>query len=307
MDSFIPFTHQQPKMLIGSCFSDEIGRILAQNGFDCLCNPGGTLFHPLAIACLLNWALDEPSPLRHFQRHDVFLSWDLSGTFYAMSATAFEQKTNALHQNLRNYLQRSSHLIITFGTSWAYFLPEDQQLVANCHKAPAKTFRKELTEEAVMKVEWLRLVERLAAQNPQQRLIFTVSPVRHIKDGLIENNRSKARLLLLTEHLSTLPNCTYFESYELVIDVLRDHIYFKEDGVHPNQKAINEVWELFQSQMLDQKTQQLLKEWAAIQKSKSHRLLYPESIQAKQLQSELIEKERVFLKKHPFFKDSTPA
>jgi hypothetical protein len=301
------FDHHQPKLLIGSCFSDEIGSLLQQNGFDCLVNPGGTLFHPLAISRLLNWALDDFTPLRILQRQDVFLSWDLSGTFYALSEAAFATKVAELHASLQYYLKQSSHLVLTFGTAWAYVLNTDQQLVANCHKAPANNFTKELSDLSQLQAEWTLLVARLAQFNPALALVFTVSPVRHLKDGLIENSRSKARLHLLLEALCVHPNCRYFAAYELIMDDLRDYAFFKADGVHPNQKAIAAVWLLFAQQMFDPTTKALVEEWEALQKSKAHRILYPESREGQQLQRKIVEKERDFFSKYPQFKGSTPA
>ncbi|MEY4805289.1 MAG: hypothetical protein RL331_1815 [Bacteroidota bacterium] len=301
------FDHHQPKLLIGSCFSDEIGSLLQQNGFDCLVNPGGTLFHPLAIANLLNWALDKPAPLRSFQRQDVFLSWDLSGTFYALSEADFATKTAELHASLHYYLKKSSHLVLTFGTAWAYHLKADQQIVANCHKAPATSFQKHLTALSVLQATWAQLLERLYAFRPELKLIFTVSPVRHSKDGLVENNRSKARLHLLVEALCAQPNSHYFAAYELVLDELRDYTFFKADGVHPNQNAIAAVWQLFAQQIFDTTTKALVEEWEALQKSKAHRILYPESREGQQLKRKLLEKESAFFNQYPQFKGSTPA
>lgn len=302
-----PFAYQKPKLLIGSCFSEEIGSLLQHNGFDCLVNPGGTLFHPLAIAKLLNWALDQPAPLRILQRDDIFLSWDLSGTFYALSAQDFDQKVNALHRDLRHYLQHASHLLLTFGTAWVYELKSDAQIVANCHKAPAADFNKHLSDLTTLKDTWLLLIERLRNFNPDLAVVFTVSPVRHLKDGLIENTRSKARLHLLVEALCVEPKCHYFEAYEIVLDQLRDYTFFKADGVHPNPKAIGEVWAQFQEKYLDPATKKILEEWRALQKSKAHKILYPDSKEAQRLQKEIEKRTTEFLRRHPDFLVPTPA
>jgi hypothetical protein len=307
MNMPIAFAYQQPKVLLGSCFSEEIGSLLQQNGFDCLVNPGGTLFHPLALANLLHWALDEPAPLRILQRDDIFLSWDLSGTFYALSAQDFDQKVKALHHNLRHYLQHASHLLLTFGTAWVYALKSDGRIVANCHKQPATEFAKKLTDLNDLQHSWEQLLDKLKAFNPRLELIFTVSPVRHLKDGLIENTRSKARLHLLVEALCEVPNCHYFEAYEIVLDQLRDYAYFKDDTVHPNQKAIGVVWAQFQEKYLDPSTIQILDEWRTLQKSKAHKLLYPESKEAKRLKEEMTKRTAEFFRKYPDFLDTTPA
>ena len=303
-----PFEHQKPKLLIGSCFSEEIGSLLKQNGFDCLVNPGGTIFHPLAISKLILWALNEQfTPLRTYQRNDIFLSWDLSGTFYAMSAEALSEKTRLLHQELRAQLQKSSHLLLTFGSTWAYTLSSNHQLVANCHKAPKSNFTKEITELQELQTQWLGLLDKLKRFNPNLQVVLTISPVRHLKDGLVDNNRSKARLHLLVETLCEKANCFYFEAYELVTDLLRDYTFFKEDGAHPNQKAIAVVWEHFQQRFLEASTRTLLEEWSALQKSKAHHILYPESKEARQLQVDLEKRTADFFRRYPDFLDATPA
>ena len=298
-------THEQPLLLIGSCFSEEIGSLLQTNGFQCLVNPGGTIYHPLALVKILEWALDEPKPLRTHVREDIYLSWDLSGTFYALSAPVFEEKTKMLHQDIRNYLLHASHLLITFGTAWAYELKSDGHIVANCHKQPGSQFDKKLTDLDDLQHTWEQLIDKLKAFNPRLELIFTVSPVRHLKDGIVENTRSKARLHLLTEKLCERANCTYFEAYEIVQDQLRDYSYFKEDGAHPNSKAIAVVWRIFQEQFIHNATKQSIEEWTALQQLKAHRILYPESKEAKKLKFQILEKETEFFNKYPQFKDST--
>lgn len=308
MNKIKPISLGQHLTLIGSCFSDEIGSLLQANGFNVSVNPGGTLFHPLAISNLLNWALHEQfTPLRTHQRNDIFLSWDVSGTFYAMSEEALLEKSRLLYQDLRAQLQQSSHLLLTFGSSWAYTLSTDQRIVANCHKAPKSNFIKAITDLQELQTQWLDLLEQLKRFNPNLQVIFTISPVRHLKDGLVENNRSKARLHLLVETLCSTANCFYFEAYELVTDQLRDYIYFKEDGAHPNQKAIAVVWEHFQQRFLEATTRTILEEWGALQKSKAHHILYPESKEAKELQVVLEKRTADFFKKYPDFQDSTPA
>jgi hypothetical protein len=215
MNKIKPISLGQPVTLIGSCFSDEIGSLLQANGFNVSVNLGGTLFHPLAISNLLNWALNEQfTPLRTHQRNDIFLSWDVSGTFYAMSEEALLEKYRLLYQDLRARLQQSSHLLLTFGTAWAYALNTDQRIVANCHKAPKSNFIKAITDLQELQTQWLDLLEQLKRFNPNLQVIFTISPVRHLKDGLVENNRSKARLHLLVETLCEVANCFYFEAYD---------------------------------------------------------------------------------------------
>ncbi|MFM8964175.1 MAG: GSCFA domain-containing protein [Sphingomonadales bacterium] len=295
-------SHNSKLLLLGSCFSDEIGKKLQENGFLAEVNPGGTIFHPLALSKLLLWALsDQYQPLRIFRRNDVYLSWDLSGTFFTMSEVDLHLKFEALYNQMRTALQSSSHLFITFGSSWAFTLKADHQIVANCHKASSSQFNKELTALDVLLADWQALLLQLQTFNPKLQVVFTVSPVRHLKDGLIANNRSKARLLLLTEDLSQFANCSYLEAYELVLDELRDYAFYKEDGAHPNQKATQAVWELLQERILSLEALKVLEEWEGLQKRSAHRILYPESAAAKKLVQTLAEEEASFFSRYPDF------
>jgi hypothetical protein len=274
-----PFiAHQKPIALIGSCFSDEMALHLKSAGFDCLSNPGGTIFHPVALANLLRWALDPKLELRQVKRDDVYLVWELSGSFYAMEQQELDQKLHVLRNELRDYLLASSHLFITFGTAYAYRLVTNQQLVGNCHKFPHKDFQKELSSIEEMSAVWLKLLQELEQFNPNLHLVFTVSPVRHLKDGQIENTRSKARLHLLIEELqSRFQGLSYFEAYEIMIDTLRDYSFYKEDQIHPNEKAIHEIWKALQSRFFSAPTLQLMAQWQQLQQASEHRLLHPES------------------------------
>ncbi len=293
--------HGKPLLLLGSCFSDEIGSRLQQNGFEALVNPGGTLFHPLAIAKVLTWALEESSTLRTFPRADVWLSWDLAGSIYAMSEAALYEKLEHLKIQLRKALFESSHLLITFGSAWAYRLQEDQNLVANCHKQPSQLFSKEQTTVQTIVETWKALIHLIQQHNPTISIVFTVSPVRHAKDGLHENNLSKARLHLAVEALVEATNCAYFPAYELVLDQLRDYAFFKEDGVHPNDKATAHVWDYFKRNFCSDQTQQIIKEWEALQLALQHKLLYPESQEAKQHSARLTQMKTAFKEKYPEF------
>lgn len=306
MNAHQRISHKSKLLLLGSCFSDEIGGKLQENGFVAKVNPGGTIFHPLALSKLLFWALaDQYQPLRIHQRHDVYLSWDLSGTFYAMSEQELNQKIEALYLDLRGALQKSSHLLLTFGSSWAYTLCTDNDIVANCHKAPSTYFQKALSQTDTLRATWLKLLAELKTFNPSLQIVFTLSPVRHLKDGLVGNNRSKARLIILLEELAELPNCTYFEAYELVLDQLRDYAYYKDDGAHPNQKATAAVWEAFKTQFLDESSLPIIGEWQELQQRSAHQLLYPESQAAQQFKKAIAADELAFFKKYPDFRPPT--
>lgn len=301
-------SHQDKIVLLGSCFSDQIGSKFVANGFAALVNPGGTIFHPLAILHLIQWAMDPNfKPLRVYQHQDIYFSWDLSGTFYAMSESELHQKLVVLHQELHKELKTSQFLMLTFGTSWGYELCTDGRLVANCHKAPQMMFEKKMADLSKMRASWEEQIEKIRQFNPTLELIFTISPVRHLKDGFVENNRSKARLHLLVEQLTTLQNCSYLASYELVLDQLRDYKFFKEDKAHPTEEAINEVWNLVQQELISAESNQIIEKWNEIQQLKAHHIMYPESMSAKRLQENIIQKEEEFIKMYPAFALPIPS
>ena len=303
-----PFSlnHQASLLLLGSCFSDEIGQRFVQNGFQATVNPGGTIFHPIALAKLLSFACQESENLRVCQRDDIWLSWDLSGGFYALSEQELQAKMQELRIKLFNDIQQSTHLFITFGTSWAYRLQADQNLVANCHKHSSDQFAKENSSVEEMLHAWVELIEQIKRLNPEIKFIFTVSPVRHSKDGLHENNLSKARLFLLVEQLMTFSNCHYFPAFELVNDQLRDYLFFKEDGVHPNDKATDFVWNFFKHNYLEPETQLLLDEWESLQVAMRHRIMYPDSKAGILHQVQLNKRQEDFFLKYPQFRPTQP-
>ncbi|MEN9743357.1 MAG: hypothetical protein RLZZ65_1162 [Bacteroidota bacterium] len=295
-------SHENPLLFIGSCFSEQIGSKAQNNGFDVFVNPGGTIFHPLALAELLSWVLDESDDLAIFQREDVWLSWLASSTVYAMSEADLTIQLKQLREDILQYLQKSSHLFVTFGTAWAYKLKRTQKVVANCHKQAAAHFTKELSDIGDIVESWNHLILTLQALNPQLEIVFTISPVRHSKEGLLENNRSKARLHLALESLLEQKNCAYFPSYELLIDVWRDYSFFKADGVHPNSNAIEQVWAHFLETAANAQTKNIIAEWERIEAAAHHRILFPESAAAKQHSAAVQEKKQAFFKKYPAFK-----
>lgn len=254
MDSFrlhFPIQKQEkqlsfdrPVVFLGSCFSDEIGEKARLGGLNVISNPFGTLFHPLALAEVIEDSITDSLHFRPSQRDDVWMDWSAAAKL--QSTTEEEIKETILGQRklLKNKLLSASHLFVTFGTAFGYYLKSDGKLVANCHKQASSLFEKRLTPIEEMSEVWIELSAKLQGLNPNLNIVFTVSPVRHIKDGLVENNRSKARLHLLVEQLQSA-GYLYFPSYEIVNDELRDYRFFTNDNVHPNDLAIDYVWKRF--------------------------------------------------------------
>jgi hypothetical protein len=297
----LPFKvdHQQKILLLGSCFSDEIGEKFSFYGFNSQSNPFGTIFHPDPIARFIQESLNESKGERIVQRDDVFLSLDAGSKVYAMSQRDLANKLQTIRADWKEKAKTSTVMFITFGTAWAYHSVSDDLVVGNCHKLPLNLFKKELSSHQSMLLHWKNAVAALHDLNPDLQIVFTVSPVRHNKEGLIENNRSKANLLLLVAELSELKNCHYFPSFELVIDVLRDHRFYKEDLVHPNELAINYVWERLSNTIMSDQTKNLCDRILKMRLAAVHRFLHPESAAAQDHKDRTEQLIRCFLAEHP--------
>jgi len=295
------FAHGDAFVFLGSCFSDELGQIIRSNGFESLVNPGGTIFHPLAIAKLIEWSFDESISFRTLKQEDIFFSWELAGSVYGMSADELSMKMDKLRFELRNFLRKSNQLFVTFGSAWAYKLKSDGEIVANCHKQSSHLFQKENSSVEEIVTRWKSIISLLKKENPSLSIFFTVSPVRHIKDGYIENNRSKARLLLAVEELQEESGVFYFPAYEFVLDDLRDYRFFKSDGVHPTPEAVLELWDFFQSSFFAEETIDLLLQWQQIRQAEQHKILYPKSQAARKHMEQTMKRKAQFLAAQPLF------
>jgi hypothetical protein len=295
------FAHGDTFVFLGSCFSDELGQIIRSNGFESLVNPGGTIFHPLAIAKLIEWSFDESITFRTLKQEDIFFSWELAGSVYGMSADELSMKMDKLRFELRNFLRKSNQLFVTFGSAWAYRLLSDGEIVANCHKQSSHLFQKENSSVEEIVTRWKSIISLLKKENPSLSIFFTVSPVRHIKDGYIENNRSKARLLLVVEELQEESGVFYFPAYEFVLDDLRDYRFYKSDGVHPTPEAVLELWDFFQSSFFAEETIDLLLQWQQIRQAEQHKILYPKSQAARKHMEQTMKRKAQFLAAQPLF------
>lgn len=291
--------HHQKILLLGSCFSDEIGGKFRYYGFNKASNPLGTIFHPEPLAQFIDGCLNDHSLDRVFQREEIFLTWDAASTVYSTSEIDLRINLSAIRAEWKENLKTSNYLFVTFGSAWSYRLLEDDQIVANCHKMPGSLFKKELSDLKALVTRWKRIVALMNKVNPDLQIVFTVSPVRHSKDGLVQNNQSKAILLLLAAELAKQKNCHYFPSYELVIDLLRDHRFFKEDLVHPNDQAINFVWEQLSSATMSQSTVQLCDRILKFRLAHAHRSLHPESSASQDHKDRTEQNLQFFLEEHP--------
>ena len=264
---------------IGSCFAVNMAQRFQQFQFQHTVNPLGILFHPLAIAKLIDFAVAN----KEFTPNDVFLHNEIWSCFDAHSdVNELEQEDiidslNAKIKLFRNKIEEASHFIITLGTAWVYRHTESNEIVANCHKVPQTAFSKELLSVETCQQAIASIEKGIRTLNPNIQIIYTLSPVRHIKDGFVENQRSKAHLIAaLHQHLeSNSTNNYYFPSYEIVMDELRDYRFYAKDMLHPNELAIDYIWNKFVENAIDATIFSAMKMVDDVQKSLAHKPFNP--------------------------------
>lgn len=292
-------------LLIGSCFSENIQQKLTYFKFQSTSNPFGILFNPKAIETLITNTIN----LKTYTEEDVFLlneRWHCFDAHSDLSASKKEDlisKLNTVIAKTHQQLLTSTHVIITLGTAWTYRFIETNSIVGNCHKVPQKKFLKELLSVKEV-VESLEAIQTLIKSiNPTSNIIFTVSPVRHIKDGFVENMQSKAHLITAIHNLiekSDTDKIHYFPSYEIMMDDLRDYRFYANDMLHPNETAVHYIWEQFQHVWISKKTQPIQKEVDTIQKGLAHRPFNVQSEQHQLFLQSLQQKITVLTEKLPF-------
>lgn len=286
-------TFSDKLIYLGSCFSDEMSLLAKQHGFHVITNPFGTLFHPSALAQNILDALQENEQMNIVRNEDIYLDYSCSGKVFGMSEGQLREKIVSLRNEFKNELRKASYLFVTFGTAFAYHLKETNQLVGNCHKQPSQLFEKKITDVETIVSIWKKVIDEIKRFNPEIQICFTVSPVRHVKDGLHENNVSKSTLMLAIDQIKSGNSISYFPAYELVNDILRDYRFFKEDLVHPNHQAIQFVWEKFMEIFLSSETIKLAKNVNEIKIAMNHRLQYPESKMVKEFHLRLEERKNL--------------
>jgi hypothetical protein len=255
--------HADHIFLIGSCFSEHIGNRLAKLKFKTLSNPDGILFNPLSIHhSILSVIHKQKSDAKFlFERDAAFLSYHHHSKIKANSINELISLIDKIELFKRDFIQRTQFLFITFGTAYYYFHKQLNIAVSNCHKQDSNLFEKKLLSVSEIVETYNLLLTSIFDINPELKIIFTVSPVKHLKDGMIENNISKSTLCLsIHEICKHNKNCFYFPAFELVNDDLRDYRFYKEDMAHPSEQAINYVWEKFSNSSFDTKTKLLNQE-----------------------------------------------
>ncbi len=303
----VPFTekinYRQSCLFMGSCFAENIGELMEKYKFDITINPNGIVYNPASIAIALrkyiaNYRVTE-SDL--FYANEVWNSWEHHSSFSVSHKGVAKEGMNCEYAEAHDLIQNIDWLFITFGSAYYYKRAKTGQIVANCHKQPQKEFTKQLlsTEEIVS--DYTALITELKAINPKLKIVFTVSPVRYIRDGVVENNRSKARLIESVHQLKeTNTNLFYFPAYELVMDDLRDYRFFAEDLTHPNKSAIDYVFDKWMETLFDNETKTLFNRIKSIVTDYNHRPFHSETDAHKQFIALYQERAKQLQNEFPF-------
>jgi len=301
-----PIDYSSKIVSIGSCFADNIGEKFDFFKFQTTSNPFGIIFNPVSIEKIIDRAVN----LIYFTEADLFFYnelWHCYEVHSDLSTDNKEEFVSNLNQILKETNQQlitTTHLIITYGTSWVYKLKSSKSVVANCHKVPQNQFDKEILSVEEIEKSIQNSIDFIRKANLNCNLIFTISPVRHLKDGFIENQLSKAHLITAVQKISIhqLSNIHYFPSYEIVMDELRDYRFYAQDMLHPNSIAIDYIWERFCESTIVEEANSIMQEVESIQKGMAHRPFRPQSISHIKFLKSLNEKAALLKAQFPFMK-----
>jgi hypothetical protein len=290
-------------LLMGSCFTEHIGNTLKELKFDILQNPHGILFDPASVASSLGSYIHNrqygPDDLVFL--NELWQSWQHHSVFSHTDREACLAGINDSQSRAHSFLKGAKWLIVTLGSAFSYRLTDTDLPVANCHRAPAQAFHKHLMSIGEIINALDRSLGELFRFNPGIQVIFTVSPVRHVRDGVVENNRSKARLIEAVHHLVNASGAIgYFPAYELVIDVLRDYRFYDADLVHPNYQATAYVLEKFAQHVLDPAARVLMDEVKKIVIARKHKPFQPSTLAHKRFLQEHRQRTLELSAKYPF-------
>lgn len=311
-----PINYRDKILLIGSCFTEHIGNTLEELKFSVLQNPNGILFDPVSVCeSLVSYVQNKKYREEDlFQLNEVWHSWQHHSRFSNTNQQECLRIINESQQKAYDFLNEADWIIITLGSSFSYrliqmagsspispFGGDLEGAVANCHRAPAQWFNKHLLEISEIVSMLDNCYHQLKQFNHKLNIIFTVSPVRHIRDGVVENNRSKARLIEAVHHMANkFDKLYYFPAYELVIDVLRDYRFYDIDMVHPNYMATEFVLEKFAESCIDDGSLQLMQEIKKIVIARKHKAFQPETNAHRQFLQSYFEKTKSLQEKYSF-------
>ena len=312
--SNFPIDYDSKIMLLGSCFAENMGEKFEYFKFQTIVNPFGIIFNPVSLEKLIRRSIEK----RKFTKNDIFFHnelwhcYDVHSELSNSDKSFFLNSLNDLINTTHQQLNDSTHIIITLGTSWVYQNIASNEIVANCHKVLQKQFTKELLSILQIEESLESIISLVHSVNPNCKFIFTVSPVRHIKDGFVENTLSKAHLIaaihsVLNRKFSTsleltTQNNIYFPAYEIMMDELRDYRFYAEDMLHPSQTAIDYIWIQFFENYISESQFGLMNDICSIQKGLKHRPFNPNTESHQKFLHQLELKIKTIQNQHPFIK-----
>jgi hypothetical protein len=288
---------------MGSCFAVHIAGQLSTHKFKTALNPFGILYNPFSISQSIQRLIDGTpyQPEELFQHDGLWHSYDHHGAFSAPEQEVCLEKINTSLEKGSQFIQQADWCILTLGTAFVFVEKKQQRIVANCHKVPGSQFTRTRLSKDEIVLQLSSSIQAIRKINPDIKFILTVSPVRHIRDGLVENQRSKAALLLAVEELTGQHSGVYyFPSYELLLDDLRDYRFYESDLIHPNDLAIAYIWERFGEALFANDTLQLMKEVKKVVQAARHRPLHPERAAHRRFVEGQLRKMEELEKKHAF-------
>jgi hypothetical protein len=290
----------------GSCFAENMGDKFDYFKFSTLINPFGIIFNPISLQKIIVRSIHK----KYFTEKDIFFhneAWHCYQVHSELSNPDKEEFLTTLNQLIDTtnvHIEKLTHCLITLGTSWVYKQIESSEIVANCHKVPQKKFVKKLLSVSEIEVSINNIISEIQNINPNAKFVFTVSPVRHIKDGFVENNVSKAHLIAAIYNILSVLNLAagYFPSYEIMMDELRDYRFYAEDMLHPNQTAIDYIWMRFSENYINETEFETMQNVSEIQKSLNHKPFNPNSESHLKFQDNLKQKINAIVTKYPEMK-----
>ncbi len=298
----IKINYNSEIMLMGSCFSENIGTKLKELKFKTVINPFGILYNPISIKRSLEFLISE----KQFEEDNLFFFNDRWHSFYHHSKFSSHEKEEALNKinsslsDASHKLEDTNYLFLTFGTAWVYEHHDHGGVVSNCHKIPSKNFKRRLLNADEITVEYFRILNNLENLNPDIKIIFTLSPIRHLKDGHTGNLISKSTLMIAIQQITErFDNAFYFPAYEIMNDDLRDYRFYKSDMLHPNETAVDYIFNNFASSFFDQKAIEKTVKIEKILRAKNHRPFSSETDSHQNFLKNTIENINEFIGKNP--------
>lgn len=300
--SKLKIDHKSPILLMGSCFTSNMGNYLKEIKIPVKINPSGILFDPFSICRHLDLFINQKNiKLEDLEiDEDIYYNFDFHSQFNDLNPDECLNKINQSISIGAKAIRESKFLIVTLGSAYCYFHKSKEIFVANCHKVSQNNFSKTLAGIEDIKIEFHKIINKLRETNPDLHIIFTISPVRHLRDGIIENSRSKARLIESVHQLrEEFSHINYFPSYEIIMDELRDYRWYDIDLAHPNFAATEYIKEKFFEAYLGKETLKLGLEFQKIIKGINHRPMQPNSIGHQKFVQELKSKIQNYHQKYP--------